>query len=117
VKAFCGFVQYYNKFLLLYPLYALTKKSKRWKWTKECEQAFKEAKRLIASDRVLVHYNPNLPVLLACDASSYGISAVLSIVVQTEMKDLSIAFISRMLTDTEKRYSQVHKEGLALIWQ
>jgi hypothetical protein len=73
VKALCGFVQYYNKFLpntaqVLYNLYALTKKSKRWKWTKECEQAFKEAKRLVASGRVLVHYNPNLSVLLACDA-------------------------------------------------
>jgi hypothetical protein len=85
------------------------------KWTRECEQAFKEAKRLIASGRVLVHYNPNLPVLLACDASSCGISAILSHNCPNR-DERPIVFISRTLTDTEKRYSQIYKEALALIW-
>jgi hypothetical protein len=33
---------------------------------------------MITSDIVLTHYDPNLPVRLACDASPYGLGSVLS---------------------------------------
>ena len=36
------------------------------------------SKTLLTKDTLLVHFNPDLPVLLMCDASSYGIGAVLA---------------------------------------
>ena len=36
----------------------------------ECEQAFDEANSLITSEQVLVHYDPDLPIRVACDASA-----------------------------------------------
>jgi hypothetical protein len=33
---------------------------------------------MITSDVVLTHYDPNLPVRLACDASPYGLVSVLN---------------------------------------
>jgi hypothetical protein len=37
-----------------------------------------KAKKMIASDMVLAHYGPDKPIYLTCDASAYGIGAVIS---------------------------------------
>ena len=39
---------------------------------------FKKSKKLLAISSLLVHYDPKLPLILACDASAYGIGAVLA---------------------------------------
>lgn len=44
----------------------------------ECEEAFQKAKNSLTSNKVLVHYNPELPVVLECDATPHGIGAVIS---------------------------------------
>jgi len=48
----------------------------QWKCTSEYENAFKLGK--LASGSVLVHYNVNLPIRLACDPLAYGVEAVIS---------------------------------------
>ena len=60
------------------PLNRLLGKSQPWKWSKECREAFHKLKEQLVSAQVLVHYNSELPLRLACDASAYGIEAVLS---------------------------------------
>ncbi|GFW04090.1 uncharacterized protein K02A2.6 [Trichonephila clavipes] len=57
---------------------AITKKGTKFLWTAECEKAFKALKQEIASDRILCHYDPKLPLVLQTDASPVGIGAVLS---------------------------------------
>ena len=56
---------------------ALTKKNCKWVWSTECETAFVQAKTLITFEEVLTHYDPQLLVKLACDASPYGMGAVM----------------------------------------
>ena len=56
-----------------------------------------------------------LPVKLACDASSYGIGAVLSHVFPNG-SERPIAYASRTLNQHEKMYSQLDKEGLSTIF-
>ena len=80
----------------------------------DCEKSFQEIENKIMSDRILVPYNPNLPVSLAVDASPYGLGAVLSH--QVGKKELPIGFASRILTSSEKQYSQYDKEALAIKW-
>ena len=41
-------------------------------------KAFERSKELLLSSQLLVHFDPNLEIHLACEASSYGIGAVLS---------------------------------------
>ena len=62
-----------------------------------------------------MHFDPKHPIVLACDASAHGISAVLSHRF-TDGSEKPIGFVSRTLTDTEKKYSQVEKEGLACVF-
>ncbi|XP_039618275.1 uncharacterized protein K02A2.6-like [Polypterus senegalus] len=118
--SFLGLVNYYHKFLpnlstALHPLNSLLRSETAWSWTKDCERAFKEAKSLVTSDNVLTHYDPNLPLQLACDASPYGIGAVLSHKF-TDGTERPIAFASRSLTPAERNYAQIDREALSLVW-
>ena len=69
----------------------------------------------ISSATVLAHYNPSLPLRLATDASAYGIGAVISHIFPDGTKR-PIAFASRTLSNSEKRYAQLEKEALSLIF-
>ena len=116
LHSFLGLLQYYgNLSTLVGPLNSLLQKNQPWKWTKECEKAFEDAKEALSSSSVLVHYNPNLPLCLATDASSYGVGAVISHVFANG-DEHPIAYASRSLTASEKNYSQLEKEALSIVF-
>ena len=120
LRSFIGILNYYGKFLSnlsskLAPLYKLLQNHSRWKWTDNQEQAFQAAKQALHADTLLVHYNEDLPLVLACDASPQGIGAVLSHIMP-DGAEKSIAYASRTLTKAEKNYSQLEKEGLAVVF-
>ena len=120
LRSFLGLVHYYGKFLqnlstLLHPLNQLLKQGSKWHWSKECDKAFTKAKQCLVMAPVLAHYNPNLPIRLAADASAYGIGAVISHVFP-DGTERPVAFASRTLTATEHNYAQIQKEALSLIY-
>ncbi|XP_026065967.1 uncharacterized protein K02A2.6-like [Carassius auratus] len=120
LRSYLGLVNYYHKFLpnlstVLHPLNALLQTKTQSKWSDSCEQAFQETKRLITSDVVLTHFNPSMPIRLACDASPYGIGAVLSHKFP-DGTEKPIAFASRSLTTAERNYAQIDREALSLVW-
>ena len=83
LRSFLGIVTYYSKFLpnlssKLTPLYTLLCKKTTWSWTSKQENAFQLAKEALQADSLLVHYDSTKPLVLACDASGYGLGAVLS---------------------------------------
>ncbi|XP_077507660.1 uncharacterized protein LOC144118632 [Amblyomma americanum] len=63
---------------VLEPLCRLLDKGREWHWTEAEADAFCQARGLLQSSHVLVHYNVNKPLVLACDASPHGLGAVLS---------------------------------------
>ena len=119
LRAFLGLVNYYTKFIpqaasLLTPLYDLLRKNCCWQWTDECSKVFETCKSLLTSEAVLVHYDAIRQLKLSCDASQYGLGAVLSHVFEGEERP--IAFASRTLSKAEVNYGQIEKEALALVY-
>ncbi|UYV72488.1 K02A2.6-like [Cordylochernes scorpioides] len=116
---FLGLLNYYERFLrnkatVVEPLHRLLDSNNPWKWNREHQRAFKEAKSLISSESVLAHFDDNLPILVSCDASEYGIGAILSQV--DHEVERPVVFASRTLNKTERRYAVIDKEALAVIF-
>ena len=74
-----------------------------------------ESKDLLMSSNLLVHFDPAKELVLAFEASPYGIGAVLGHREQ-DGSEKPIGFVSRTLTQAEKNYSQMEREGLACIF-
>ena len=115
-----GLLNYYGKFIpnlaaLLHPLHGLLQHKQKWKWTKEYAKVFQKAKQQLSSAPVFTHYDPQLPLQLAGDASSYGVDAVLSHN-YPDGSERPIAYVSRTLLPSERNYAQIEKEALALVF-
>ena len=52
------------------------------------------AKEALQADSLLVHFDPMKPLVLACDASDYGIGAVLSHIIMEDGQERTIAYTS-----------------------
>ena len=120
LRAFLGMINYHGKFIrnlssILQPLNQLLQGEKEFKWSPQCEEAFKKAKDSLSSSNVLVHYDPSLPVILESDASQYGIGAVIFHRFPNG-NERPIAYASRSLNSSEKDYSQIEKEVLYYFW-
>ena len=64
---------------------------------------------------MLAFFDPVWETIVSADASSFGLCAVL-LQKQLKGKLRPIAYVSRAMTPTEKRYTQIEKEALALTW-
>ena len=120
VKSFTGMVNYYHKFLpnianVLFPLHELTPKGKKFHWSSGCQKAFDKTKQLVASNKVLTHYDPELPVVVQADASPYRLGAVMLHIMPNGLEK-PILFLSRSLTKSERNYSQIQKEATSIYW-
>ena len=64
---------------------------------------------------MLALYNPNAKTKICADASAYGLGAVL--LQHHEGEDWKpVMYVSKSKSETEKCYSQIEKEALALVW-
>ena len=91
------------------------KKENKWLWGPKQNAAFVRSKELLSSDKHLVHYQPDLPITLTCDASPRGVSPILSHILPDGCEK-PIMFASRSLSDAGRNYSQNDREGLGIIF-
>ena len=70
---------------------------------------------MLIAPNLLVHCDENKPLMLSCDASPYGVGAVLSHLMDNQ-SDKPTAYASRSLSTVERKYSQLDKEALAILF-
>ena len=119
LKSFLGMLTYYGKFLpnlssVLHPLHELLKKDTPWRWGLE-QKSISASKDLLTETKFLAHFDHTQQLTLACDASAYGLGAVLAHKMP-DGSDKPIGYISRPLTKSERNYSQLEKEGISCIF-
>ena len=120
LRRFMGMINQLNKFSpsiahLSQPLRELLKAKAAWLWTPQHDEAVRKVKDEICSHRVLAHYDVNAKTKISADASAYGLGAVL-LQSQDGATWRPVAFASRSLNETERRYAQIEKEALALVY-
>ena len=118
VRQLLGKINFYYKYIdnaseNLEPLHNLLRKTTNFKWTDECETAFKKIKNLLCSEPILSIYDQDKPVFIYTDASGVGLGAVLK---QTQADGLlhPVAYFSRRLKPTELKKKAIYLECLAI---
>lgn len=120
LKSYLGLITYYLKFMknmatVAEPLYRLLKKGQVWIWGQEQQESFQRTKDLLCAAPCLAHYNATAPLIVSADASPVGVGAVLSIV-DDHGEERPVAYASRSLSSSEKNWSQLDREGLAIVF-
>ncbi|XP_062541083.1 uncharacterized protein K02A2.6-like [Armigeres subalbatus] len=115
LQRFLGTITYLTNYLpslstVAEPLRRLTNKDEPWTWNYEQECVFMQLKSMVTSAPVLRYFDSNKDVVIQCDSSSVGLGAVL-------MQDgHPIVYASKTLSSTERKYAQIEKETLAILF-
>ncbi|KAH9752509.1 Endonuclease [Citrus sinensis] len=114
LRSFLGLVNYYRRFIKGYSAKAalltdMLKKNRTWHWSEECQRAFEELKKAISEEPALALPDHTKPFEVQTDASDFAVGGVLM------QEGHPIAFESRKLNDTERRYTVQEKEMTAII--
>ena len=91
----------------------LTRKNKRFKWTKECQKEFEMLRNKFSEKMLLNHFDPNKETFIQVDAHISGLSAIL-MQGDTPEEAKPVACASRATTPIERRYPQLDLEALAI---
>lgn len=119
LHSFLGMITYYCKFVenfssKLAPLYDLMKKGVQFRWTKVEEKAWMGIKKDLVNSTLLTNFDGESPLIVEVDASPTGVGCVLLQSKHGNMKP--VYFASKKLSDAEKNYAQIDREGLALVF-
>ncbi len=119
VISFLGLTGYYRKYIKGYsnltgPLFELTRKDVVFAWNVNCEQAYQALKATLVGAPILTRPDFRRTFWLDVDWSPKGVGAILS---KKEGKfERVVAYASKSLTDTQKRFHSMEGECYALIW-
>ncbi|XP_030760526.1 uncharacterized protein LOC115885682 [Sitophilus oryzae] len=122
IKRFVGLCSWYRRFIkdfstLMSPINNLLKGSKKGQsieWNTKAENSFLHIKDLLLSAPILSQPNFSEKFFIESDASDTGLGGVLLQKIDGENK--IIAYASRSLSRTERNYSTVEKECLAVLF-
>ncbi|XP_061353647.1 uncharacterized protein LOC133298401 [Gastrolobium bilobum] len=95
------------------PFFKLLRKEVQYGWTSECEAAFEEIKKQLASPPVLSSPRKGEPLIMYLSVGDLAVSSIL--VQENEEGQQPIYFVSRLLQGAELRYQKLEKVAFALL--
>ena len=111
LQSFNGMVNYLKKFSpVLSELSEPLKPGVKWALESEQQNAFEAIKQVIMTLPVLAYFDKTKKHTIQCDASKKGLGAVLL------QESKPVMYMSRALTETEQRYSNIERELLAIVF-
>lgn len=118
VRSFLGLAGYYRRFIpnfseIASPLTQLTRKSVKFKWDENCDNAFQKLKESLITSPVLSFPIDDGLFILDTDASNFGMGAVLS--QQQNGEEKVLAYASHTLNKSQQNYCTTKKELLAVV--
>ena len=120
IRSFIGLLSYFRNFIEGFarkaePLIKLLRKQEKFEWSETQDKAFTELKDCLLHPPVLSYPDFEKPFFIATDASNFAIGAVLA---QEKSSDKlhPIHYISKTLSETERRYSTTKREALAVVY-
>ena len=118
VRQFVGFIGYYRRFVrdfagLSEPLVALTRKGVPFVWTDQQQAAFEAMKTWLISAPILGFPTEDGWFILDTDASLFAVGGILNQL--QEDREVVIAFASRSLRLSQRRYCTTRREMLAVV--
>ena len=126
VRSFVGLASYYRRFIpnfatIASPLTQMYRDPKNTliEWTTERQQAFDTLKKALTTAPVLAYPCRDEPFFLSTDASDDGIGAVLEQEQTQEdgsRKRVVIAYASKSLSRSQRKYCATNRELLAVVW-
>ena len=115
LQTFLGFITYLQKFMpdmseISSPLRILLQKKVEWHWDSKQQESFDKLKLMASQTPVLTFYDKDKELILNVDSSSCGLGAVLL------QEGKHIAYASGALNSTQRKYAQIEKETLAIVF-
>ncbi|UYV60689.1 K02A2.6-like [Cordylochernes scorpioides] len=115
VQRFLGMVTYLGKFIpnlsdKTAPLRKLISNKSEWKFGGEENDCFEKLKNMVSNAPILTFFDPTKPITISSDASQYGIGTVLM------QGGQAIEYASFSLNATQRKYAQIEKELLAIVF-
>lgn len=119
LRRFLGMCGWYRRFLKDYasmttPLTDMLRKSRSFVWSNEGILAFEKLKSSLVSAPVLHSPDFKRPFSIQCDASSYGVGAVL-VQRSDEGDEVPIAYMSHKFNAAQRNYTVSEQECLAAV--
>ena len=120
LRSFLGIASYYRRFIknfvkIARPLSKKTLEKVEFEWTPSMQKSFEKLKQALTTPPVLAYPDSSKPFLVATDASSAEVGAVLS-QLDGDGRENPIYYASRSLNEAEKKYSTYEREGLEIVF-
>ncbi|XP_073813857.1 uncharacterized protein [Musca autumnalis] len=116
VRGFLGLCGWYRRFIQnfsteTFPITELVTTKRKFQWTDDAQRAFDRVKSLLTSAPVLNNPDFSKKLYLHCDASDFGIGAVL-VQLDDEDNEKPIAFMSKKLNTSQRNYSVTEQKPI-----
>ena len=119
VQVLLGFTNFYRRFIKRYakvtaPISDLLRNTRKFEWTREVDLAFHKLKRAFTDAPILMHFDPDKPIILQTDASGFAIAGILCQFDGFEVLR-PVAFYSRKCNSAEQNYNMYNRKLLAIV--